>query len=121
MRIKVIHTKTDASEQALKVLTRNRCQHAVELLDHDGFDSMGPTSDLWDLYLISREESGEMVVKQYHREEWFFDRTTLDCAYEMAKEEKPVSLCEFLRQRPWLSLQSDDFKETGDLQQRIGL
>jgi hypothetical protein len=120
MRIKVIHTKTDATEQALQVLRQKRCQHAIEILDHDGFDSMGPTSDLWDLYLICREENGEMMVIQYHREEWFFDRTTLGSVYQMEKE-KPVSLCEFVRHRPWLLLQADDFNETRDLKERIGL
>jgi len=40
---------------------------------------------------------------------------------ERENEKEDVSLCEFLRRRPWLLLQPDDFNETRDLKERIGL
>jgi len=44
----------------------------LETLDHDGFDELGPQSNLWDLYYIFIGESEEStVVHHFHREYWF--------------------------------------------------
>jgi len=41
---------------------------AFEVLGHDGYDSDGPKSDLWDLYIIHLDSS---TVDVYHREDWY--------------------------------------------------
>jgi len=39
-------------------------------LDHDGYDSFGPKSDLWDLIIIHKK-NGKKYKSIWHREEWF--------------------------------------------------
>jgi hypothetical protein len=41
-----------------------------ENLDHDGYDSYGPKSDLWDFYIFYNEK-GQLLVDFYHWENWF--------------------------------------------------
>ena len=43
----------------------------AETLDHDGYDSDGPESDLWDLYIFFIDEKGDVKVDFYHWENWF--------------------------------------------------
>jgi hypothetical protein len=47
----------------------------IEKLDHDGYDSKGPESNLWDLYILyTNSDVGEYVVEYidwYHWEDWF--------------------------------------------------
>ena len=44
----------------------------LETLEHDGYDEDGPTSNLWDLYLVQVESTDEKsVIWHFHREEWF--------------------------------------------------
>jgi hypothetical protein len=42
-----------------------------EKVDHDGFNSYGPKSILWDLYIFYLDDTGCTMVDFYHREEWF--------------------------------------------------
>lgn len=50
-----------------------------EILDHDGYDSQGPESNLWDLFVLyTSKVSGEDVidfVDYYHWENWFVKDT----------------------------------------------
>jgi hypothetical protein len=39
-------------------------------LSHDGFDSFGPKSDLYDLYILYKL-NGIKYVAHWHREDWF--------------------------------------------------
>jgi len=41
-----------------------------EILDHDGYDSRGPKSDLWDLYTII-EINNDYIFYHYHWENWY--------------------------------------------------
>lgn len=42
----------------------------LECLDHDGHDRYGFKSDLWDLYIIERNDDNNYIVYNYHREDW---------------------------------------------------
>ena len=68
--------RSTLSEEANKLLLNK--QHSddfhvfMETLEHDGYDEDGPTSNLWDLYLVQVESTDEKsVVWHFHREEWF--------------------------------------------------
>ena len=41
-----------------------------ENVSHDGYDSHGPVSDLWDLS-ITYKKDGKLMTDTYHRENWF--------------------------------------------------
>ena len=41
-------------------------------LDHDGYDSYGPKSNLWDLKII-HIENGKKYLSKWHREDWYTD------------------------------------------------
>ncbi len=47
---------------------------SVEKLDHDGYDSYGPQSDIWTLYVFY-EVRGEYFVDYLSWENWFLDNT----------------------------------------------
>lgn len=40
---------------------------------HDGYDDMGPESNIWDLYVADKMKDG-FLITQYHREDWFTDK-----------------------------------------------
>jgi hypothetical protein len=43
-----------------------------EHLSHDGYDEMGPKSDIWDLYVMEVTDKDETsIVRIYHREFWY--------------------------------------------------
>lgn len=44
-----------------------------ESVSHDGYDLLGPVSDLWDLYIFYNKD-GNVMVDQYHRENWYNGR-----------------------------------------------
>jgi len=49
---------------------------AIEILDHDGYDEDGAKSELWDLYILFRNEENTTCWKDwevicYHRERWY--------------------------------------------------
>lgn len=44
-----------------------------ENLQHDGYDDFGPESDLWDLYVLYRENN-KQKFHRYHREDWWNGR-----------------------------------------------
>jgi hypothetical protein len=64
-----------------------------EKLEHDGYDSYGPQSNLWDLFILyTSKDSGEYVidfVDWFHWEDWFKKDTrkgyTLYKTYNMDK------------------------------------
>jgi hypothetical protein len=67
---------TSKAKEVVDSLKRRKIQCldivAVEVMDHDGYDSQGPKSDLWDLYVVLVRESDETsVVQHYHRENWY--------------------------------------------------
>lgn len=43
---------------------------SVCTIGHDGYDSFGPESDLYDLYILYKE-NGKKYVVYWHRENWF--------------------------------------------------
>ena len=42
-----------------------------ETIYHDGYDSDGPLSDIWDLYITCIDAIGQTHQMTYHRENWF--------------------------------------------------
>ena len=44
-----------------------------EHLSHDGFDRYGPESNLWDLYVYTKNiKTNEVIILNYHWEDWFY-------------------------------------------------
>jgi len=57
------------TKQALEVLSSFEPDvlDVWELLEHDGYDSVGPKSNLWDLYIVDSKG----ILHHFHREWWF--------------------------------------------------
>ncbi len=58
------------SKQALEIVEtfgKDKILDAWEKLGHDGYDDIGPKSDIWDLYIVDSDK----VIHEYHREYWF--------------------------------------------------
>lgn len=55
--------------QALEVIDsfEGDILNVKETLSHDGYDSLGPESNLWDLYIVDSNSK----THHYHREYWF--------------------------------------------------
>ena len=44
-----------------------------EHLSHDGYDRHGPESNLWDLYVYTKNnKTDEIIILNYHWEDWFY-------------------------------------------------
>jgi len=41
-----------------------------ETKDHDGYDEYGPKSNLWDMYIVFKNNK-DLIYHNYHHEEWF--------------------------------------------------
>lgn len=41
-----------------------------ETRDHDGYDEYGPKSNLWDIYIVFKDNN-DLIYHNYHHEEWF--------------------------------------------------
>ena len=52
---------------------------SVCTIGHDGYDSFGPESDLYDLYILYKKDS-KKYVDYWHRENWF-DKSDRSCLY----------------------------------------
>ena len=64
----------ELSQQAKDLVFKNNMTSFIiwETMDHDGYDEMGPCSNLWDLFVVDIKESEEStVVHHYHREFWY--------------------------------------------------
>lgn len=67
-------SQQELSQQAKDLVFKNNINSFIiwETMDHDGYDEMGPRSNLWDLFIIDIKESEEStVVYHYHREFWY--------------------------------------------------
>jgi hypothetical protein len=47
-----------------------------EVKSHDGYNELGPKSDIWDFYWIDVRPTDEetRIIKHFHRENWFWGR-----------------------------------------------
>ena len=55
-----------------------------EYLSHDGYDSLGPKSDLWDLFII--EDTGKnFILYEYYWENWFTEHQSKEYEFEKKK------------------------------------
>lgn len=53
-----------------------------EDLSHDGYDRYGPESNLWDLYVYTKNiKTDEIIILNYHWEEWFYYGSMGDSGY----------------------------------------
>lgn len=41
-----------------------------ETRDHDGYDEYGPKSNIWDIYIVFKNNN-DLIYHNYHHEEWF--------------------------------------------------
>lgn len=41
-----------------------------EKCSHDGYDEMGPESDIYDLYIVETNGT-KFIISRYHREHWY--------------------------------------------------
>lgn len=51
----------------------NNYQNVVRIFetkDHDGYDEDGPKSNLWDIYIVFKNNN-DLIYHNYHHEEWF--------------------------------------------------
>ena len=62
---------TDAKSLIDNYLSDKNIIIAIEYLTHDGYDSHGPESNLWDLYIIEEIYNNEFIIYNYHWEDWF--------------------------------------------------
>lgn len=63
----------ELSQQAKDLVFKNNMTSFIiwETMDHDGYDEMGPCSNLWDLFVIDLKETEKStIVYHYHREFW---------------------------------------------------
>jgi hypothetical protein len=51
----------------------NPILYVKEHLSHDGYDRYGPESNLWDLYVYTKNnKTDEIIILNYHWEDWFY-------------------------------------------------
>jgi hypothetical protein len=58
-----------------------------EELSHDGYDSEGPKSDLYDLWVLTKTKD-DYIIYYYHFENWFYGeekKYDLDKTYKLSK------------------------------------
>ena len=70
------------SKYAKKLLNNkfknNTILYNNEVLTHDGYDSFGPESNIYDLYLVVKNDKNQYDYYHFHMEDWFNqDRNTL--------------------------------------------
>ena len=72
------HTISEYGKQCVEELQKDNNKYIIdykETLDHDGYDSYGPKSDLWDLFVLYTSKiSGEYTVDHvdwFHWENWY--------------------------------------------------
>tara|TARA_Y100000389_G_scaffold18504_1_gene16081 strand:- start:3027 stop:3461 length:435 start_codon:yes stop_codon:yes gene_type:complete len=58
----------------------NKVLASINMMGHDGYDSFGPESDLYDLYILYKLE-GKKYVAFWHRENWFHGSEEDDLYY----------------------------------------
>ena len=66
--------KQELSPQAKDLLTQKKIKDSCivwEILEHDGYDEMGPKSNLWDLFIMDPDSKSPQLVQHFHREYWF--------------------------------------------------
>ncbi len=69
-----------------KTYGSNSIVDVFEDLTHDGYDNLGPQSDLWYLYLVIQLTSGKYLHRRYHAERWYRDGPVDDCRYYLSAE-----------------------------------
>ena len=69
-----IHLKyknlSDEASNILSVFKDKNIIYLKEYLSHDGYDSLGPESNLWDLHIII-ELNDDYIFYDYHWEDWY--------------------------------------------------
>ena len=73
------------ANEVLSIFTKENIVYVREILSHDGYNSFGPESDLWDLYLIIKEND-DYIYYHYRWENWFLKEIEDD--YEVYQETK---------------------------------
>jgi len=48
----------------------NNIVRIFETKDHDGYDEYGPKSNIWDIYIVFKNNN-DLIYHNYHHEEWF--------------------------------------------------
>jgi hypothetical protein len=61
-----------------------------EIIEHDGYDSYGPESDLFTLYIFTKED-GEYILYRYYYEYWY-DGNYNNYVFELKWNAKDISL-----------------------------
>jgi hypothetical protein len=72
---------------------------ALQHVDHDGYDEEGPESNLYDLYVFYRNECGEIMVDNYHYENWY-QKGDEDNEYELWGSEPYKKFLEYIQRMP---------------------
>ncbi len=87
------------SSCAKDIIRKNHEKHDIisvyELLSHDGYDIDGPESDIYDLFVIvkNNDMSGIYEYYHYHRENWFnYDKE--DKMYYLEDKQRTSDLIE---------------------------
>jgi hypothetical protein len=60
----------------------------IEVLTHDGYDEYGPQSNLWTLFIITKENNN-YIFNSYYFEDWYEKREPIqesDSMYEFEKK-----------------------------------
>jgi hypothetical protein len=70
-----MNIKYNVSSEAKNVLKTYRnleILNVKESLSHDGYDIYGPKSNLWDLYIIFKNNKNNKITAHWHYEQWFY-------------------------------------------------
>ena len=85
----ILSTEAQRLLSHIQSTTKEGVISVVEDLHHDGYDAEGPESDLWDFYVIFKDDAKEYRVDVYHREDWFTGKIE---SYERIRENVPLNV-----------------------------
>ena len=70
------------SEEISRVIGDKKIMFLIDKLGHDGYDNYGPQSDLWDVYVFTKEQ-GDYVYYHFHTEYWYEQKSGPIPDYEL--------------------------------------
>lgn len=73
------------SKEISDIIGHKKIMFMTNTLGHDGYDKYGPQSDLYDVYIFTREDD-DYVYYHFHTENWFEYKVFPD--YELCKKVK---------------------------------
>ena len=86
-KIEFLHCEKDTLSEPAKQILKSfelggnggKVVAVSEKLDHDGCDSIGYKSDLWDLYVIShkKDANANYILSHYHWENWYNNKADI--------------------------------------------